>query len=245
LLRPEAGEVILFADVVAGVVRRHPIAQGIDFEHAAFWCRAAGSEQVALGHQRFQQLQLGIVQLEGLGVQLAVDAGIGEEDAVGQDSLTMCSNPELASSIIDCVARIMAAFFFLHVFSARVIQSRMMVLEGRSSLVDDEELERRAFSRSLDLRGRALQHVEQHRFENVRVLVPAIEVEGLEARERERVLHVVEEVAELPGLGPAVQALPERSENGREVGERPDLGGQLVHALQRSVERLLIGGVSS
>ena len=39
------------------------------------------------------------------------------------------------------------------------------------------------------------------------VIRPAIEVEGLEAREGERVLGVVEEMAELPGLRPAVQPL--------------------------------------
>ena len=53
--------------------------------------------------------------------------GFDKKILVGQDSLTMCSMSEAASSTTDCVARIMAAFFFRHVFSARVIQSRMVL----------------------------------------------------------------------------------------------------------------------
>ena len=83
LLRPEAGEVILFADVVAGVVGRHPVAQRIDFEDQLFRAARLDQQQLALGHQRLEQLKLGIVQLEDFGVQLAVDVGVGEKDLGG------------------------------------------------------------------------------------------------------------------------------------------------------------------
>ncbi len=39
----------------------------------------------------------------------------------------MWSMSDAASSTIDCVARTIAAFFFRQVFSARVIQSRMIL----------------------------------------------------------------------------------------------------------------------
>ena len=53
--------------------------------------------------------------------------GLARNILVGQDSLTICSMSEAASSTTDCVARIMAAFFLRHVFSARMIQSRMVL----------------------------------------------------------------------------------------------------------------------
>src|SRR6266702_5938761 len=45
---------------------------------------------------------------------------------------------------------------------------------------------------------------------------------------------------ELASLGPSVQTLSERSEDGCEVGERPDLGGQFVGALDGREHRLLV-----
>ncbi len=39
-----------------------------------------------------------------------------------------------------------------------------------------------------------------------------------------------------------MQPLTQQAEDGREVGQRPYLAGQLVNALQRSVECLFIGG---
>src|ERR1700677_3232745 len=52
--------------------------------------------------------------------------GFDRNILVGQDSLTMCSMSEAASSTTVFVASTIAAFFFLHVFSARKIQSRIV-----------------------------------------------------------------------------------------------------------------------
>ncbi|MEI9978200.1 MAG: hypothetical protein WDN23_04240 [Edaphobacter sp.] len=70
-----------------------------------------------------------------------------------------------------------------------------------------------------------MQNVKQQRLQDVGVISPAIEVEGLETGEGQRILCVVEEVAELSGLGPAVQPLSERADNGCEVRQRPYLAG--------------------
>ena len=50
----------------------------------------------------------------------------------------------------------------------------------------------------LDLVRGPMQDVKEERLQHVRVLLHAIEVEGLEATEGQRVLRVVEYVAELP-----------------------------------------------
>jgi len=83
LLRPEAGEVILFAQVVAGIVGGNPVGQGINFQHQLFRTARLHQQQFALGHKRLQQLKLGVVQLEDFAIQLAVDIGIGEKDFGG------------------------------------------------------------------------------------------------------------------------------------------------------------------
>ena len=109
-------------------------------------------------------------------------------------------------------------------------------------LVDDEHLERCGIRGPFDLRRRPLQDVKQQRLQHIGIVRPAIEVEGLEARECERVLGIVEEMAELPGLCPAIQALPERAEDGCEVGESPYIGGQHVCALDRGEQGFFIFG---
>ena len=124
-----------------------------------------------------------------------------------------------------------------------MIQSRMVVFLRKihaSSMTNT--LNVAVFCGLFDLGRCPLQHIKQQRLQDVRVVRPAIEVEGLEAGEGERVLGVVEEVAELSGLRPAMQALSQRAEDGREVGERPYLGGQLVGALDRGEQRLFILG---
>ncbi len=117
-----------------------------------------------------------------------------------------------------------------------------LVLEEDPRLVDDEHLESRGIRGFFDLRRCPLQDVKQKWLQYIGVVRPPVEVEGLEARERERVLGIVEEMAELPRLRPAIEALPERSEDGGEVGERAYLCGQLVNALDCGKQCLLVFG---
>jgi len=85
------------------------------------------------------------------GIQLAVDAGIGEEDASGARLVDQLQQPELTSSIIDCVVRIIAAFFFAPRLLRRIIHSRMMgFLEKDPAFIDDKDLEQRSVLRPLD-----------------------------------------------------------------------------------------------
>ena len=80
MLRPEAGEIIQFSDVVAGIVGRHPIAERVHFENQLLGAARLDEQQLALGHQRFQQLKLGVVQVECFGIELAVDVRVRQED---------------------------------------------------------------------------------------------------------------------------------------------------------------------
>ena len=209
LLRPEAGEVILFADVVAGVVGGHPIAQRIDFKDQLLGAARLDQQQLALGHQGLQQLKLGIVQLEDFGVQLAVDVGVGEKDLGGAgfvDDVQHVRRRQLHHRLRSQNHR--GIFLSPSFFGPDNPVADGVVLEKDPCFVNDKDFERRGVRGLFDLGRCPLQDIEQQRLQDVRVIRPAIEVEGLEARERERVLDVVEEIAELPCLRPAVQALP-------------------------------------
>ena len=76
--------------------------------------------------------------------------------------------------------------------------------------VDDENLEggRRRF---LNDGVRAVEDVEEQRFQLVRNFVHAFKVEGLKAREREMVFYIVEEGRIGAALYPLLQLSPERS----------------------------------
>ena len=56
----------------------------------------------------------------------------------------------------------------------------------------------------------AMQDVEQQRLQKFGVLAHALEVEALEARERNRVLGIVEEKSELAAAGPFARGGPQR-----------------------------------
>jgi hypothetical protein len=53
------------------------IAKRIDFEHQLFRAARLNEQQLALGHERLQQLKLGVVQLEDFGVHPAVPLLLG------------------------------------------------------------------------------------------------------------------------------------------------------------------------
>ena len=89
---------------------------------------------------------------------------------------------------MDCVARIIAALCLRQVFCAcdDVVANRL-VPDEQPRFVDQEHLERAELGWIGDLVAGPVQDVEQQRFQNLRRIAPAGEVEGLETAERERV----------------------------------------------------------
>src|SRR5450432_1411290 len=98
------------------------------------------------------------------------------------------------------------------------------VFQEDPSLVDKERFEDGRNRPIRDDRIGAMQDVEEQRLEEFRVLAHALKVETLKARERNRVLRIIEEEAELPAAGPfretAGKIMPERIRENTERAQR-------------------------
>src|SRR5260370_1065971 len=88
------------------------------------------------------------------------------------------------------------------------------VLQKYPGFIDEERFENRGNLTVGDDAIGTMQDVEEQRFQKLRVLAHALEIEALEAGERNRVLYVVEEESELSATGPFGEAarnvMPER-----------------------------------
>ena len=78
-----------------------------------------------------------------------------------------------------------------------------------------------------------MQNVKQQRLQNFRRIIPAVEVEGLKAGERKRVLGVVKEESILSAASPAVQAFLQLADDVAEVRDGALVRLQHVHPLDR------------
>ena len=76
-----------------------------------------------------------------------------------------------------------------------------------------------------------MQNVKQQRLQDIGRIAPAVEVEGLKARKRKRVLSVVEEEAVLSTLRPAMQPFLQLADDVGEVRDCALLRLQHVDAL--------------
>ena len=89
----------------------------------------------------------------------------------------------------------------------------------------------------------AVQDVEQQWLQNLRVLLHALEVEALEARQRNGVVGVVEQISKLPTLFPLVE--PGVKGAGEGVGQRAERAEtfilHLVEVLYLFVQVALLG----
>jgi hypothetical protein len=56
--------------------------------------------------------------MERFLVQPAINLRVGQEELVGQLSAMICNIPDSSNSLIDCIARIIVALRFGHVFCA-------------------------------------------------------------------------------------------------------------------------------
>ncbi len=111
-------EVFALLEVVAGVVCGRPMRDRIDVELYFFRGLRLANKHLAGRHKPGNQFKLGIVQMERFAVHVAVHLGFARKIFVGQLSATICNIPDSCNSLSDCVARIIAAFSFLHVFCA-------------------------------------------------------------------------------------------------------------------------------
>ena len=164
-------------------------------QHLAGWNKAA------------DQVQFGVVQMERLAVNFAVHVRVGQEDlcraTLGHDR----QHPRFLK-FFDGLRRKDHRGFVLAPGLLRLhdVIADGLVLDEEPRLVEQEDLEGAEVLRVGNLIRCPVQNVKQQWFQNLRRIVPAVEIERLKAVERKRVLGVVKEEAVLSTAGPAVQA---------------------------------------
>src|SRR6266404_4861043 len=194
--------------VVIRVIRVEPIALGIDIAIGDFRQLRGLNQELLLGDETRNEIDFGFVQMELATVEIAVHIGVREEDFRGaalDDYVEDVRTLEFVERLHrehDCGVVFPPGFECLDDVS---LDGR--VLQKYPRLVDEERLEKGGSLTVGYNRIGAMQDVEEQRFEKFRVLAHALEVEALEAGERNRVLCVVEEESELAATGPFGEAV--------------------------------------
>src|SRR6266849_5349375 len=228
----ETVEVIALLQVVAGVVRCHPVRNGIDVQLHFLRGLCLPYEHLARRNEAADKAQLGIVQMERLPVHFSVHLRVGQKD-FRRATLGHSRQHSRFLKFLDGLRRqdhggvvLAPGLLCLH----HVVADRL-VLDEEPRLVEQEDLEGGEFLRVGNFIRRAVQNVKQQRFQDLGCIVPAVEVAGLKARERQRVLGVVEEEAVLATACPAMQAFLQFTNDVRKVRDGALGRLQHVHAL--------------
>src|SRR5437868_15186757 len=109
--------------------------------------------------------------------------------------------------------------------------------EKAPGLINEESFERSSCVRVIDRRIRPMQDVEQQRLNQFGVAVHAFKVEALEARERERVLLVVEDLLVLAATNPLFQLIGGRFlQRVRKNAQRAQIRRKLIQVLNLRVQ---------
>ena len=117
------------------------------------------------------------------------------------------------------------------------IRTELRVLDEPPGLVHQTELQASPLARVHDLRGDAMQHVEQQRFQERRIVPHRLKIEDLKCADRQGVLDVVEQPRIPTALDPPTEAMHQGARQHVREGEQPPLlGVEDVDVLHRLVE---------
>src|ERR1700722_9514312 len=145
--------------------------------------------------------------MERFPVHLAVHVGVGEKDLRGATLGHYRQHPRFFK-FFDGLRREDHGCFVLAPCFLRLhhIVADRLVLDEEPGFVEQEELGCAELLGVRDLIRRPVQNIKQQWFQDFRRIVPAVEIEGLKAFERKRVLSVVKQKSVLSTAGPAVEA---------------------------------------
>ena len=107
------------------------------------------------------------------------------------------------------------------------------IFDEQPRLIQQEQLECGKFVGIANLRGGAMEHIEKQRFEDLRCIIPAVEIEGLEAGKRQGIFDVIEEKSVLPVLSPSVQSVLQVAHNPHEIRQCSKCRLEYVNAFDR------------
>ncbi len=232
--KTEALEVVPLLQVVAGVVGRHPVRDRIDVQVNLLRALRLPYEHLAGWNKPADDVQFGVVQMERLAVDFAVHLRVGQEDlrraTLGHDR----QHPRLLKLFDGLRGQDHRRFVLAPgLLCLHHVIADGLVLDEQPRLIEQEDLEGRELLRVGNLIRGAMQNIKQQRLKDLRGIVPTVEIEGLKAGERKRVLGVIEEESVLSAARPAVQAFLQLADDVGKVRERALTRLQHVNALDR------------
>src|SRR6266404_7568483 len=230
----EAVEIFLFHEVVAGIVRRHPVRHRIDVQMHFLGGLHLANQHLARWNKAVDQVQFSVVQMKCFPVNVTVHVRVGEKDLRGATLGHYRQHPRFLK-LFDGLRRQNHRRFVLAPCFLRLhhIIANGLVLDEEPRLVEQEELGCAELLGVSDLIRCSMQNIKQQWFQNLGRIVPAVEIERLETFERKRVLGVVKEESVLAAVSPAVEAFFQLADDVPKIRNRALVRLQYVDALDR------------
>src|SRR5579864_9452432 len=203
----EAVEIFLFHEVVASIVGCHPVRDRIDVQVHFLGGLRLANQHLARWNKAVDKVQFRVVQMKCLPVNVTVHIRVGEKDLGGATLGHYRQHPRFLK-FFDGLGRqnhrrFVLAPCFLRLY--HIIADRL-VLDEEPRFIEQEKLGRAELLGVSDFIRCPVQNVKQQWFQDLRRIVPTVEIERLKAFERKRVLSVVKQKSVLSTAGPAVEA---------------------------------------
>src|SRR5579864_5614024 len=229
-----AAEILLLLEVVAGIVRRHPVRDRIDVQMDFLGGLRLANQHLARWNKAVDKIQFGVVQMKRLAVNFPVHVRVGEEDFCRATLGHYGQHPRLLK-LLDGLRRKDHRGMVLAPGLLRLhhVVANGLVLYEEPRLIEQEELGGAEVLGVSDLIGCPMQNIKQQWFQDFRRVIPAVEIERLKAFERKRVLGVVKEEAVLSTAGPAVEAFFQLADDVPKIRDGALVRLQYVNPLDR------------
>src|SRR5271166_4819959 len=230
----EAVEILPLLEVVASIVGCHPVRDRIDVQMHFLGGLRLPNQHLTRRNKAVDKVQFRVVQMKCLSVNVTVHIRVGEKDLRGATLGHYCQHPRFLK-FFDGLGRqnhrrfvLAPCFLRLH----HIIADRL-VLDEEPRFVEQEELGGAELLGVSDLIRCSVQNIKQQWFQDLRRIVPAVEIERLKAFERKRVLGVVKEESVLAAASPAVQPFLQLADDVPKIRNRALVRLQYVDALDR------------
>src|SRR3984957_2791950 len=235
--KTETVEIFLLLEVVASIVGRHPVRDGDDVQMHFLRGLSLPNEHLARRNKAVDKVQFRVVQMKRLSVHFAVHVRVGQKNLCRAALRHDRQHPRLLK-LFDGLRRKDHRGFVLapRLLRLQHVIANRLVLNEEPRLIEQEDLERGELLRVGNFIRRAVQNIKQQWLQNLRRVIPTLEIERLKAGKRKRVLSVVEEKAILSATRPAVQAFLQLTDDVGKVRDRALAGLQHVDALDRIPE---------
>src|SRR5208282_2722001 len=229
-----AVEILLLLEVVAGIVGCHPMRDRIDVQMHFLGGLRFANQHLARWNKAVDKVQFSVVQMKCFPVNVTVHIRVGEKDLRGATLGHYRQHPRFLK-LFDGLRRQDLRRFVLAPGLLRLhyIIANGLVLDEEPRLVEQEELGCAEPLGVGDFIRCPVQNVKEKWFQDLRCIVPAVEIERLKAFERKRVLGVVKEESVLSATSPAVEAFLQLANDVPKIRNCALVRLQYVDALDR------------